>query len=55
MVDLRFAVIFVVSLLVGVGVGALTVADGRSLAAAVIAGGAAFAGAFLFLDKVIRN
>ncbi|WP_329021733.1 MULTISPECIES: hypothetical protein [unclassified Streptomyces] len=55
MIGLRFAVIFLAALLVAVGVGALTVADGSSLAAAVIAGGAAFAGAFLFLDKVIGD
>ncbi|MFE6177871.1 hypothetical protein [Streptomyces sp. NPDC056464] len=55
MIGLRFAVIFITSVIAGVAVGWLTKADGKSIYAAVIAGGAAFGATFWFMDRVVGD
>ncbi|WP_162958261.1 hypothetical protein [Nocardia yunnanensis] len=53
MFSIRATVLLVTSLAIGIAAGALTVANGQKLAAGVLAGGAAFAGAMVFLNKFV--
>lgn len=55
MFDLRSIVLLVTSVLIGIAAGALTyMSSGKDAATAVIAGGAAFAAAMLWLDKIVH-
>lgn len=53
LLELRTAVILVFGVLTGVGTGVLAVLSGQTPAGAVLAGGAAFAGAVLFFKAII--
>lgn len=53
MIKLRTAMLLFIALIVGFAAGALTVFSGQHPAAAVLAGGAAFGAAVLWLDKVV--
>jgi hypothetical protein len=55
LISLRAAVIIVVSLLIGIGVGVVTNIATGSPPFAVLAGGAAFPGSMSFLHKLISR
>ncbi|THC54848.1 hypothetical protein [Streptomyces alfalfae] len=51
----RAALVILFAVLTALGVGALTVAAGQTLAEAVLAGGGALGGALLLFNQVIGN
>lgn len=53
LLPLRTAVVLLCALIVGAVVGGLTYLGSKELASALLAGGTAFAGAVLWLDRVI--
>lgn len=55
LLPLRTAVVLLCALLVGLTVGALTYLGAKEPAGAAIAGGGAFAGAVIWLDKIIAT
>jgi hypothetical protein len=55
LLPLRTAVILLCALLIGTTAGALTYFGAKNLTSATLAGGSAFAGAVLWLDKIIAT
>lgn len=53
LLPLRTAVVLLCALIVSAVVGGLTYLGSRQLAGAILAGGTAFAGAVIWLDKII--
>lgn len=53
LLPLRTAVVLLCALIVSTVVGGLTYLGSKELAGAILAGGAAFAGAVIWLDKII--
>ncbi|TQF65298.1 hypothetical protein FK531_22015 [Rhodococcus spelaei] len=54
LLSLRSAVLLLIAVLIGIGVGVLTVFAGQPGATAVIAGGGAAGASLLALEKLIR-
>ncbi|QIS18738.1 hypothetical protein [Nocardia terpenica] len=54
MFDLRTLVILMISLTIAIAAGWLTVRTGQPPAAGILAGGAAFGGTLVLLDKFVR-
>lgn len=55
LLPLRSAVVLLFAMLIAAAAGGLTYLSASNVAAAVIAGGTAFAGAVIWLDKIIAT
>jgi hypothetical protein len=55
LLTLRTAVVLLCALIVGAAAGGLTYLGTKELTSAVLAGGTAFAGAVIWLDKIIAG